>query len=113
MAIAMWLCDACIPLNAVNFPSYQTTISKIASMGYRYTSPTYHVLRSNLLRNCRQQVKLIIDDFHKTWAEIGCTGMGDGWTDNKQRSVIRFLVYSPKRISFIKLVDALGFVTDA
>ncbi|XP_039131369.1 uncharacterized protein LOC120267759 isoform X2 [Dioscorea cayenensis subsp. rotundata] len=39
--------------------------------------------------------------------------MGDGWTDNRQRSLINFLVYSPKGISFIKSVDASSFITNA
>ncbi|XP_039128907.1 uncharacterized protein LOC120265048 [Dioscorea cayenensis subsp. rotundata] len=43
----------------------------------------------------------------------GCTIMGDGWTDSRQRSLINFLVYSPKGVSFIKSVDALGFITNA
>ena len=113
MAIAMWLYDACIPLNAVNSPFYQTAISKIASMGHGYTGPTYHALRVNLLKDCKLQVKLIIDNFQKTWAETGCTIMGDGWTDTRQRFLINFLVYSSKGISFIKSVDASSFITDA
>ncbi|XP_039145602.1 uncharacterized protein LOC120282824 [Dioscorea cayenensis subsp. rotundata] len=43
----------------------------------------------------------------------GCTIIGDGWTDSRQRSLINFLVYSPKGISFIKSVDASGFITSA
>ncbi|CAN1148351.1 hypothetical protein LINPERPRIM_LOCUS38042 [Linum perenne] len=34
--------------------------------------------------------------------------MADGWTDNRQRSLINFLIYSPKGISFVKLVDVSG-----
>ncbi|XP_039118001.1 uncharacterized protein LOC120253856 [Dioscorea cayenensis subsp. rotundata] len=113
MSIAMWFYHACIPLNAINSPFFQVAISKIASMGHGYISPSYHALRVNLLRDCKQQVKLIIDTFQRTWAETGCTIMGDGWTDNRQRSLINFLVYSPKGISFIKSVDASSFITNA
>ncbi|CAN1156905.1 hypothetical protein LINPERHAP2_LOCUS21216 [Linum perenne] len=35
--------------------------------------------------------------------------MADGWTDNRQRSLINFLICSPKGISFVKSVDASGF----
>ncbi|CAN1167656.1 hypothetical protein LINPERHAP2_LOCUS27362 [Linum perenne] len=35
--------------------------------------------------------------------------MADGWTDKRQRSLINFLIYSPKGISFVKSVDASGF----
>ena len=39
--------------------------------------------------------------------------MGDGWTDNRQRTLINFLVYYPQGISFVKSVDASDIVKDA
>ena len=39
--------------------------------------------------------------------------MGDGWIDNRQRTLINFLVYCPKGISFVKSVDASDIVKDA
>ncbi|CAN0919423.1 hypothetical protein LINGRAHAP2_LOCUS31448 [Linum grandiflorum] len=39
--------------------------------------------------------------------------MADGWTDNRQRSLINFLIYGPKGISFVKSVDASGMVKTA
>ena len=39
--------------------------------------------------------------------------MGDGWTDNRQRTLINFLVYCPKGILFVKFVDASDIVKDA
>ncbi|RVX02328.1 hypothetical protein CK203_028275 [Vitis vinifera] len=39
--------------------------------------------------------------------------MGDGWTDNRQRTLINFLVYCPEGISFVKSVDASDIVKDA
>ncbi|XP_052171663.1 uncharacterized protein LOC127787644 [Diospyros lotus] len=39
--------------------------------------------------------------------------MGDGWTDTRQRSLINFLVYCSKGLSFIKSVDASNFIMDA
>ncbi|RVW22033.1 hypothetical protein CK203_105179 [Vitis vinifera] len=46
-------------------------------------------------------------------AKVGCTIMGDGWTDNRQRTLINFLVYCPEGISFVKSVDASDIVKDA
>ncbi|XP_071906285.1 uncharacterized protein [Coffea arabica] len=113
MAIALWFYDACIPINAVNSPFFQKAIDQIASMGHGYKGPSYHSLRVNLLRNAKRDVKLVVDSFRSTWAEIGCTIMGDGWKDTRQRSLINFLVYCPKGISFIKSVDASDIVTSA
>ena len=39
--------------------------------------------------------------------------MGDGWIDNRQRTLINFLVYCPEGISFVKSVDASNIVNDA
>ena len=40
--------------------------------------------------------------------------MGDGWTDNRQKTLINFLVvYCPKGISFVKYVDASDIVKDS
>ena len=39
--------------------------------------------------------------------------MGDGWTDNRQRTLINFMVYCLQGISFVKSVDASNIVKDA
>ncbi|XP_050222802.1 uncharacterized protein LOC126672894 [Mercurialis annua] len=39
--------------------------------------------------------------------------MADGWSDQRQRTLINFLVYCPAGISFVKSVDASNFVKDA
>ena len=39
--------------------------------------------------------------------------MGNGWTENRQRTLINFLVYCPEGISFVKSVDASDIVKDA
>ncbi|XP_071922743.1 uncharacterized protein [Coffea arabica] len=113
MAIALWFYDACIPMNACNSPYYQQAIGKITSMGHGYQGPSYHALRVTLLKDAKKQVELIVDNLRSKWAETGCTIMGDGWKDNRQRSLINFLVYCPSGISFIKSVDASDFESNA
>ena len=54
-----------------------------------------------------------MDSYRAIWAKVGCTIMGDGWTDNRQRTLIKFLMYCPERISFMKSIDALDIVKDA
>ncbi|XP_039134542.1 uncharacterized protein LOC120271927 [Dioscorea cayenensis subsp. rotundata] len=39
--------------------------------------------------------------------------MRDGWTDQRQRTLINFLVYCPTGISFVKSVDASDILKDA
>ncbi|CAN1216301.1 hypothetical protein LINPERPRIM_LOCUS559 [Linum perenne] len=81
----------------------------IASMGAGYTGPSYHAIRTTLLDDIYAECKLTVDSMRIHWKNFGCTIMADGWTDNRQRSLINFLIYSPKGISFVKSVDASGF----
>ncbi|XP_042423361.1 uncharacterized protein LOC122010973 [Zingiber officinale] len=113
MAIARWFYDACIPINAVNSPFFQKAIDQIASMGHGYKAPSYYDLRVPLLREAKKDLTLLIDSFRSIWTETGCTIMGDGWKDSRQRPLINFLVYCPKGISFIKSVDTSDVETNA
>ncbi|XP_031275073.1 uncharacterized protein LOC116133510 [Pistacia vera] len=88
-------------------------IDAIAAIGPGYKIPTYHNLHVNLLRDARKEVQLLVDGYKKTWEDVGCTLMADGWTDNLHRSLINFLVYCPKGVCFVKLVDASDVVKDA
>ena len=54
-----------------------------------------------------------MDSYNAIWAKVGCTIMGDGWIDNRQRTLINFLLYSIEGISFVKSVDASNIVKDA
>ncbi|XP_034674808.1 uncharacterized protein LOC117905996 [Vitis riparia] len=72
----------------------------------RYKGPNYYQLRINLLKDAKKEVQLLVDSYRAIWAKVGCTIMGDGWTDNRQRTLINFLVYCPEGISFVKSVDA-------
>lgn len=82
-------------------------------MGHGYNGPSYHALRVSLLQDAKKHVELIVDSFMSKWIETGCTIMGDGWKDSRQRPLFNFLVYCPTRISFIRSIDASGIETDA
>ncbi|XP_075659224.1 uncharacterized protein LOC142629126 [Castanea sativa] len=113
MAVARWMYDACIPINAVNSSYYQLMLNVVASYGPRYRGPNYHALRVPLLREAKREVQLIVDSYRSYWADTGCTIMTDGWTDTRHRTLINFLVYCPKGIVFIRSVDAFDLVKDA
>ena len=46
-----------------------------------------------------------MDSYCEAWEKVESTIMGDGWTNNRQRILINFMVYCPKGISFVKSVD--------
>ncbi|RVX06676.1 hypothetical protein CK203_029482 [Vitis vinifera] len=113
MAIGRFFYDACIPTNAVNSFYFKPMLDAISAIGPGYKGPNYHQLRVNLLKDAKKEVQLLVDSYRAIWAKVGCTIMGDGWTDNRQRTLINFLVYCPEGISFVISVDASDIVKDA
>lgn len=78
----------------------------ISRHGNGFKPPSYHDLRIKLLN---QEIKLThetLEEHRKEWRNIGCTIMTDGWTDRKRRTILNFLVNSPKGTVFLKFVDA-------
>ncbi|XP_031266667.1 uncharacterized protein LOC116125076 [Pistacia vera] len=113
MAVARLFYDSCIPTNVINSIYFQPMADAIAAIGPGYKIPTYHDLHVNLLRDARKEVQLLVDSYKKTWEDVGCTLMADGWIDNSHRSLINFLVYCPKGVCFVKSVNASDVVKDA
>ncbi|RVW94039.1 hypothetical protein CK203_034077 [Vitis vinifera] len=84
----------------------------ISAIALGYKGPNYHQLRVNLLKDAKKEVQLLMDSYRAIWAKVGCTIMDDGWTDNRQRTLINFLVYCPEGILFVKFVDVSFIVKD-
>ncbi|XP_034695681.1 uncharacterized protein LOC117921833 [Vitis riparia] len=97
----------------VNSFYFKPMLDAISAIGLEYKGPNYHQLRVNLLKDAKKEVQLLVDSYRAIWAKVGCTIMGDGWTDNRQRTLINFLVYCLEGISFVKSVDASDIVKDA
>ncbi|XP_057502957.1 uncharacterized protein LOC130786623 [Actinidia eriantha] len=113
MIAAKFFYDACIPLNAVNSVYFQPMFDAAIAIGAGYKVPTYHQFRVPLLQDSKKELELFIATLRTTWADTGCTIMGDGWSDRRHRTLINFLVYCPRGITFVKSVDASDAVKDA
>ncbi|PKU70417.1 hypothetical protein MA16_Dca007169 [Dendrobium catenatum] len=113
MALAMWFFDCCIPFNALTLVYAQKAVDAITAIGPGYKLPSYHNMRVNLLRDCKEECRLLIDSYRQTWKETGCTLMANGWTDNRSRTLINFLIYCPRGVAFLKSIDASDITKDA
>ena len=91
MAVGRFFYDACIPTNAVNSFYFKPMLDAISAIGPGYKGPNYHQLRVNLLKDAKKEVQLLVDSYRAIWAKVGCTIMGDGWTDNRQRTLFIIL----------------------
>ncbi|KAL6502448.1 hypothetical protein OROHE_024453 [Orobanche hederae] len=104
--IAKWMYDATIAFNAVNYPSFDVMVESIGKYGCGMKPPSYHEVRVPLLKKEVDEVNQMKKSYEDEWVKYGCSLMCDGWTDRKSRTLINFLVNSPKGTFFIKSVDA-------
>ncbi|XP_058003663.1 uncharacterized protein LOC110645316 [Hevea brasiliensis] len=107
--IARWMYDAVIPFNAANYPSFQVILESVGQFGIGWKAPSYHELRIPLLNKEVTDVKNELKSYEEEWAKYGCSIMADGWTDKKQRTLINFLVNSPKGTIFLESVDTSDY----
>ncbi|XP_052116555.1 uncharacterized protein LOC110280486 [Arachis duranensis] len=110
---ARWLLDCKIPFNAVMSPYFQDMLDGVAGIGPGYKGPSYDKLRVHLLADLKRESQMLVDSYRSAWKETGCTLMADGWTDQRQRTLINFLVYCSKGLCFLKSVDASSMVKNA
>lgn len=113
MSIARWFFDAAIPFNAIQSPYFQAALDAVAAIGPGFKAPTYDELRVHLLGDCKKECQLLVDSYRSSWKDSGCTLMADGWSDQRQRTLINFLVYCPAGMSFVKSIDASDMVKNA
>ncbi|XP_058005412.1 uncharacterized protein LOC110632845 [Hevea brasiliensis] len=103
--IARWMHDAAIPFNAVNYPSFQVMV-EFGQFGIGIKAPSFHEVRVPLLNEEVAEVKNSLNSYEEEWEKYGCSIMGNGWTDKKQRTLINFLVNSTKGTVFMESVNA-------
>ncbi|XP_042976309.1 uncharacterized protein LOC122307475 [Carya illinoinensis] len=85
----------------------------MTAIGLGFKDPSLYELRGNLLKMTVNEVQDYLQQIKKVWNDTGCTLMADGWTNQKQQSIINFLVYCPKGTMFLKSVDTSGLRKDA
>lgn len=105
---ATWMYDAGIPFNAVKYDSFEPCIEAIGQFGSGMKPPSYHEVWVKYLKELANTNSLL-KSHEEDHAKFGCTIMADGWTDKKGRTLIIFLVNSPKGSVFIESVDASSY----
>lgn len=93
-------------------PLYQPMFDVVALVGLGYKAPTFAELRGPLLQDEKNDCTARLAEFRASWEHTGCTVMSDGWTDQKGRTLLNFLVSCPKGIMFMKSVDASAHIKD-
>ncbi|KAL0399918.1 UNVERIFIED_CONTAM: hypothetical protein Sradi_2335100 [Sesamum radiatum] len=98
--------DVDLPFNDVYYDSFMPTIEAIGQYDPGMKPPSYYEVRVKYLKKELEHTNNILKVWEDDQAKYGCLLIADGWTDRKHRSLINFLVNSPKEIKFIGYVDA-------
>ena len=88
-------------------------IDAVAIAGPGFKAPTYDSLRTDLLLEIVDDVNLALADFRSSWVETKCTIMSDGWTNQRNRTLINFHISCPKGTMFLKSMDASDKIKSA
>ena len=81
-------------------------VEEIGKFGMGLKQPSMYELRTRVLKTKEQSTDAIKATHMKVWYQFGCTSMSDGWSDQKNRSLINFLVNSPEETFFYKSIVA-------
>ncbi|KAL6582972.1 hypothetical protein OROMI_005050 [Orobanche minor] len=104
-----WMYDAGIPFNALRYDSLGPAIEAIGVYGSGMKPPTYHEARVPILKEKIKHTKLLLKDNEEEKSVYGCSLMADGWRDRKGRSLINFLINTPRGSMFVESVDASSY----
>ncbi|KAL0455577.1 UNVERIFIED_CONTAM: hypothetical protein Slati_0896900 [Sesamum latifolium] len=107
--ICRWMYDAGLPFNVVNYESLGPAIEAIGQYGPGMKPPSYYEIRVKYLKKELEHTNNILKAWEEDQTKYECSLMADGWTDRKHRSLINFLVNSPKGTKFIGSVDASSY----
>eukprot|EP00253_Pinus_taeda_P032254 PITA_32254 len=102
-----------IPFHCARSPYWQAMVHAVVVASPGFKAPTSESLRIDLLLESVEDVMLVLADFRSSWVETGCTIMSDGWTDQRNRTLIDFLVSCPAGTMLLKSVDASDKVKTA
>lgn len=106
--IAKFFYQAGIAFNAARLESFKKMIHAVGECpGMK--PPSYHDLRVPLLDKEVKNTEERLETHRKEWELTGCTLMCDGWTDRRNRSLVNFLVNSPRGTVFLDTVDTSSY----
>ncbi|GAU36121.1 hypothetical protein TSUD_374840 [Trifolium subterraneum] len=111
--IASFFYNNAIPFNAVKSEEFLKMCASVARHGMGFKPPSYHEVRVTYLNKQVEATKLIVEEHKAIWKKTGCTIMTDGWTDRRRRTILNFLVNSPKGTIFLKSIDATDITKTA
>jgi hypothetical protein len=106
LEIASFFYNNAIAFNVAKSDEFQKMLEMVARHGLGFKPPSYHEIRTKYLKQKMEETTKVLEEHKLIWKKTGCTIMSDGWTDKRRRTILNFLVNSPKGTVFLKSVDA-------
>ncbi|XP_070018249.1 uncharacterized protein [Nicotiana sylvestris] len=111
-AFAVWIYDAWLPFNCVNYKTFDKLIEAVGQYGPGMKLPSYHEVRVTHLKKEVKKVDQVIEEHKVEWNKFGCSIMMDKWTAQNGKMIINVLVNSPRGSVFLEYYDASNSSTD-
>ncbi|KAF1893107.1 hypothetical protein Lal_00015309 [Lupinus albus] len=107
--IATFFYNNVIAFNVTNSDEFKKMFELVVRHDIGFKPPSYHEIRVKYLKQQVVSTKLATEEHKAFWKKVGCTIMTDGWTNKRRRTIMNFLVNSPKGTNFFKSIDASHF----
>ena len=110
MALAKGIFFSGNAILTINNEHWKFTWKKISEYVPRFSAPSYHSMRHDILDKCYEEVKervnrIIISNLSITGCSFVCD---DGWSNIQRRPLINIMVVSPRGETFIRAIDSTG-----
>lgn len=99
-AIALFFYNNAIPFNVARSDEYLKMFELVAKHGIGFKPPSYDEIRNKYLNYFYGEIGKDLAAHRAVWEKCGCTIMTDGWTDRRRRTILNFLVHSPRELFF-------------
>jgi hypothetical protein len=106
LEIASFFYNNAIAFNVAKSDEFRRMFEMVARHGLGFKPPSYHELRTKYLKQKMEETTKLIEEHKLVRKKTGCTIMSDGWTDKRRRTILNYLVNSPKGTVFLKSIDA-------
>jgi len=105
-AIVRFFCNNVIPFNVEKAKEFTTMFDLVSRYVLGFKPPSYHEIIVKYLKEEVTNTSLVLKAHRDEWKKTRGTIMTNGWTDNKRRTIINFLVNISEEIVFLKFIDA-------
>ena len=106
---ASFFYEANIAFNVVRHPAFIKAVKETAATGFAYHPPSYNAVRTKMIDNKLDAVKLMVSERTKNSINhYGATICSDGWSDTNSRPLLNVMLVCPAGDVFLGSVDTTG-----